>query len=61
MTITKPDGRTRIIFFEAGKAIGYDTSQADLGEFRASKEGDTYLIQIGEERYEIPEAVIFGG
>jgi len=61
VTITKPDGRTRTIFFTDGQATGYDMSQADPGEFRASKEGDMYIIWIGEERYEFPEAVIYGG
>lgn len=61
VTVTKPDGRTRAIFFEKGKATGYDMSQADPGKFRAEKKGDLYIIHIGQERYEIPEAVIFGG
>jgi hypothetical protein len=61
VTVTKPDGRTRSIFFEKGKATGYDMSQADRGEFSARKEGDMNLISIGQERYEIPDAVIFGG
>ena len=61
VTITKPDGRTRTIFFEDGKALGYDQSQADNGKFSSKKEGDLFIINIGEERYEIPEAVIFGG
>lgn len=61
VTVTKPDGRTRNIFFEKGKATGYDMSQADRGEFNASKEGDLNMIRIGPERYEIPDAVIFGG
>jgi hypothetical protein len=61
VTVTKPDGRTRAIFFENGKAVGYDVSQADPGEFSASREGDLNVIRIGEERYEIPDAVIFGG
>jgi hypothetical protein len=61
VTVTKPDGRKRIIFFEKGKAIGYDVSQADSGAFSASKEGDIYFIRIGKERYEIFEAIIFGG
>jgi hypothetical protein len=59
--VTKPDGRKRVIFFEKGRAIGADVSQADPGEFRASKESDLYIIHIGNERYEIPEAVINGG
>ena len=61
VTVTKPDGRTRAIFFDRGRATGYDMSQADRGEFRASKQGDLNIIRIGRERYEIPDAVIFGG
>jgi hypothetical protein len=41
--------------------VGYDRSQADRGEFSASKEVDLYIIRIGSERYEIPEAVVYGG
>jgi hypothetical protein len=59
--ITKKDGRKRVIYFQNGRAVGYDQSQADRGQFRASKESDLYIINIGEERYEIPEAVIYGG
>jgi hypothetical protein len=61
VTVTKSDGRTRVIFFENGAATGYDMSQADPGEFRAEKQADMNTIFIGDERYEIPDAVIFGG
>ena len=61
VTVTKLDGRTRAIFFENGKATGYDMSQADPGEFSVEKRGDLSIVRIGEERYEIPDAVIFGG
>jgi hypothetical protein len=61
VTITKPDGSNRTIFFENGKATGYDQSQADKGKFSSKKEGGLYIINIGDERYEIPESVIFGG
>lgn len=61
VTVKKPDGRSRTIFFEKGKAISADISQADYGEFSSSKESDLFIIRIGNERYEIPEAVIFGG
>lgn len=61
VTVTKPDGRTRAIFFEKGKATGCDASQADPGEFHASREGDLTIVHIGAERYEIPDAVVFGG
>ena len=60
--IKKPDGHTRAIFFRMGKPIGADTSQADgYLEFRATKENELHLILIGNERYEIPDAVILGG
>lgn len=59
---THPDGRKRFLFFEKGKAVGADLSQADGNmAFSATKEADLYLIRAGDERYEIPEAVIFGG
>jgi len=61
VTVTKPDGRTRTIFFEKGKATGYDMSQADTGKFKAEKKGDLNIIHIGQERYEIVDAVVFGG
>jgi hypothetical protein len=61
VTVTKPDGGQRSIFFENGMAIGADVSQADPGEFSASKNADLSIVWIGEERYEIPDAVIHGG
>jgi hypothetical protein len=62
VVVTRPDGRTRTIFFDKGKAIGADLSQADGNmNFRSSKRGDLYLIEAGNERYEIVEAFVFGG
>jgi len=62
VVIQKPDGPTRAIFFRMGKPIGADTSQADgYPEFGATKESDLHLIRIGNERYEIPDAVVLGG
>lgn len=62
VVVTRPDGRTRFIFFENGKAVGADLSQADGSQhFRASKGGDIYKIEAGNERYEIIEAFVFGG
>jgi heat shock protein HslJ len=62
VVIKKPGGRTRAIFFRMGKPIGADTSQADgYPEFRTTKENDLNMIRIGNERYEIPDAVILGG
>lgn len=62
VAVTRPDGRKRFIFFEKGKAISADLSQTDGNmRFHATKDGDLYIIEAGDERYEIPEAVIFGG
>mgnify|MGYP001550268023 FL=1 len=62
VVIQKPDGRARAIFFRMGKPIGADTSQADGSpEFGATKESDLHLIRIGDERYEIPDAIVLGG
>jgi hypothetical protein len=62
VVIKMPDGHERAIFFSMGKPIGADTSQADgYGEFRAGKENDLNLIRVGNERYEIPDAVVLGG
>ncbi len=45
-----------------GKPVGADTSQADgYLEFRETRESDLNMIRIGNERYEIPDAVILGG
>ena len=62
VVIRRPDGRTRMIFFRMGRPIGADTSQADgYPEFSATREKDLNLIHVGDERYEIPDAVVSGG
>ena len=53
--------KTRRVAAEIREATGADVSQADPGEFSASKESDLSIIRIGEERYEIPDGVIYGG
>jgi hypothetical protein len=62
VVITKPDGMERIIFFRMGQAIGASTSEADPGgAFSVTREGDRQLIRLGNERYEIPDAVVLEG
>jgi hypothetical protein len=62
VVIKRPDGRSRAIFFFMGKPMGADTSQADgYPEVRATREGDLHRIRIGNERYEIPDAIVLGG
>ena len=60
--IKSGNGRERVIYFQNGRAVGYNRNQGNNNpSFRATKEGDLYIITIGEERYEIPEAVVYGG
>jgi len=61
VTVTKPDGRPRSIFFEKSSATGCDSSPAEAAAFSAVSESDLTIVHIGEERYEIPDAVIDGG
>jgi hypothetical protein len=63
VVVTRPDGRKRTIFFDKGKAVSADLSQADGNmNFRAAKSGaGMFLIDAGNERYEFPESVVFGG
>ena len=62
VVVTKPDGVERAVFFSLGLATGADTSEADgYPEFSSGKEGDLHFIRIGDERYEIPDAVVLGG
>lgn len=62
VVITRADAPSRAIFFRMGKPIGADTSEADgYPEFRATKGSDLNIIRVGEERYEIPDAVVLGG
>lgn len=62
VVVTHADGRKRFLFFQKGKPTGADLSQAEgnMG-FQVRKNADLFLIEAGNERYEIPEAVIFGG
>ncbi len=59
--VTRPDGRTRAIYFANGTAIGADTSEADPGDFSAERDGDLTRVRIGVERYEIIDAIVLGG
>lgn len=54
--------RTRAIFFDMGKAVSPGLSQADGNiAFRATKNAAGFdLIDAGDERYGIPESVVFG-
>lgn len=57
VTVTWPDGGTRVIDFYEGKPAGADSR----GEFRFTREGDLNMIRIGvSERFEITDTLAFG-
>lgn len=62
VTVFWPDGGNRVVFFEAGGPAGFDRSQAD-GDIRMSvqHDGDLFRISIGQQRFEIVEAIVVGG
>ena len=60
VVITRPDGQKRTITFVGGRATAVDAAEGD-GAFSAHREGDLNLIRIGDERYEIPDALVGGG
>lgn len=62
VTITRPDGRPRTIFFEGGKAVAADIAEADGDvEFAVERQGDMSIVTIGDQRYEVFDAIVFGG
>lgn len=57
-----PDGGNRILFFQDGAPVDFDRSEADGdANMTVEKEADLFRVRIGEQRFEIPEAVMLGG
>jgi uncharacterized protein YraI len=62
VVVTRPDGRKRALFFQNGAFIAADTSQADgYPQYSATRAAGVYTIRVGDERYEVFDAVVFGG
>lgn len=62
ITVFWPDGGSRVIYFENGTPVRFDQSGADGDvEMTATRDGDTNIVFVGESRFEIPDAAIFGG
>jgi hypothetical protein len=58
VTVFLPAGTARVLHFQSGEPLMTDAP----GRMTWSRRGDLLLINIGgTERYEVPEAVIFGG
>jgi hypothetical protein len=62
VTVFWPDGGNRVIAFKNAEPASFDQSSAD-GEVRmiVKRNADLFLLTIGVQRFEIPEAVITGG
>lgn len=56
--ITMPTGGDRHIHFKSGRA---DSSDAGTTPLQVIRDGDTNVIRIGKEYYEIPDALVVGG
>jgi hypothetical protein len=57
VTVTWPDGGTRVISFQAGRPAGSNAP----GEFRYTREGSLNIIRVGvSERFEITDALASG-
>ena len=55
--VKKPDGQgIRILYFENG-----EWSSDSAAKVEVSKRADTWVLIVGEETYEVPEAVVTGG
>lgn len=61
-TVFWPDGGTRVIAFESGTPVSFDRSRAD-GDVRmkVDRKAGLLTVTIGAQRFEIPDAVIYGG
>jgi hypothetical protein len=62
VTVFWPDGGSRVITFENGIPASFDRSQAD-GDARmiVNRNADLFMISIGDQRFEIFDAIVNGG
>jgi hypothetical protein len=64
VVVTRPDGRTRSLYFRETEATGADSAEADGSAayaFKAIRSGDETRISFGPERYVVPDAFVVGG
>lgn len=62
VTVFWPDGGNRVIFFKNGKPDSFDKSEADGDATMTYKENSgLFTITVGDQRFEIVDAVINGG
>ncbi|RZM75414.1 MliC family protein [Leptolyngbya iicbica] len=56
--VTHPNGSAVSIYFQNGEAVG---AEGGSGAFSASRQGDQTVVFVGENRYVLPDAIIYGG
>ena len=61
ITVFWPDAGNRVIFLKGGKPAAYDQSEADGGaKMTVRQNAGLFMVTIGGQRFEIPEALIYG-
>lgn len=63
VTVTRPNGLPRAIFYSENNAWGADGAEADGSaafQFESRRDGSRTIISFGPERYIIPDSVIPG-
>jgi len=60
--LTLPDGTTRMLQFRDGTPMAVDAPAGTAAPvLNAAREGDSSIVTLGDQRFVIPDAVIFGG
>jgi hypothetical protein len=59
--IFRPNGGSRLIYFEAGTPAYFHSAETDGGaRFMVGKESNLFKVRIGEQRFEFPDIVLSG-
>jgi len=62
VVITRQNGQQRVLYFHFGKLNSVDGSEASgFPVVHSERDQDDFLIDVDDEHYRIPEAVIYGG
>lgn len=62
ITVFWPDGGNRVIFFENNTPSSYDQSEADGGaEMSVRADKGIFTVTIGDQRFELVDAIMTGG
>jgi len=56
--VTNPNGSTVSICFQNGEAVG---AEGGSGAVSATRQGDQTVVFVGDNRYVLPDALIYGG